>query len=268
MRALRPIVGVVGALAVGVAPPESAMGDAAVEEFGGDDAAAARGLAVDVTRLVDDGEAVAALQVMIEVDVAREHVGKRDDDGVRHAGGVGRAEQRSDDLARSQHRAHFLDGDAARRAETVVGALDGQLVARAGHEAHGHEVALVVDRDADGAARPQLVDRPGCGIAAQELHRASVVHSRAREKAADGVASLDALLAPVHAALRGVVHGRQRERALDEPRRDGLEDRVGRDAERGDGGQAHDRQREPLPRMRSCTRVQSTVSTGCGMRLR
>ena len=45
-------------------------------ELRGDDAPGADGLAIEIAHLVDHREAVAAAQIVIEVDVAAEHVGE------------------------------------------------------------------------------------------------------------------------------------------------------------------------------------------------
>ena len=73
---------------------------AAIDELRGDDAAGADRLALDVARLVEDGEAVAAPQVLQEVDVAREELGERDGDRVGQSDRVRRGEQRARDLGR------------------------------------------------------------------------------------------------------------------------------------------------------------------------
>ena len=99
--------GVVVLAAVVVAPEERAERLAAVVELGGDDAPGADGLAVDVAHLVDDGEAVAALQVVVEIDVAGEDVGELQRHGVGQARRVGGGEQRRADLAGRQLPAHF-----------------------------------------------------------------------------------------------------------------------------------------------------------------
>ena len=99
LRSGAPSCAVVVLAAVLAAPEERAERAAAVVELGGDDGARADRLAVDVARFVDDGEAVAAPQVVIEIDVAGEDVGQLQRHGVGQSRRVGGGEQRRADLA-------------------------------------------------------------------------------------------------------------------------------------------------------------------------
>src|SRR4029077_8694546 len=58
--------------AVGRAPKERAIGNALVDKLGGDDAPRTGRLAVDPPRFKDDAEAIAATQIVQEIDVTRE----------------------------------------------------------------------------------------------------------------------------------------------------------------------------------------------------
>ncbi len=106
----RPVLRVIVLGAVVGAPEERAERPPAVLELGGDDAAGADRLAVDVAHLVDHREAVAAAKVLVEIDVAAEDVGELQRDEIRQPGGVGRREKRGADLA-----GRHLPADLGRR---------------------------------------------------------------------------------------------------------------------------------------------------------
>ena len=111
-------------------------------------------------------------------------------------------------------------GHAARRAKAVVRALDGEPVAGVGEEAQRDEVAVVVDRDVDRAAGPQLVERTRardrCAGTASRRHRR-------RRRARAGCRSCRRAGRAPRASTRrrsssAAIDG-QRQRALDDARR-------------------------------------------------
>ena len=115
---------------------------AAILELGGDDAAGADRLAFDVARLVEHREAIAAPQVVKEIDVAGEQVGERDRDRIREPDRVRGGEERAGDFAGRQREPHCFARRLVAREEGVVRTLDREDVAGRGHEAQRLEVAL------------------------------------------------------------------------------------------------------------------------------
>ena len=135
---------------------------AAILESRRDDAARADRLAVEVAHLVDDREAIAALDVLVEVDVAGEHVGELHRDGVGQPRGIGGAEERRPDLAGRHLPAHVRRGGRGRRAERIAIARDGEQRAVVGEEAQAKERARLVGPHGDRLARTQLIEHRGC----------------------------------------------------------------------------------------------------------
>jgi hypothetical protein len=101
-----------------------------------------------------------------------------------------------------------------------------------------------------------LIERARGGIGAQELHGVGVIDAGAREQAADGVATLHALLAPVGGTRPvGLPERGNRQRTLDVARRNRLERGVRRKTERRNTGQAQHDERQPLSRRRQPARA-------------
>ena len=116
-----------------------------------------------------------------------------------------------------------------------------------GEEPQGYEVAVVVDRDLNGAPGPKLVQGTRRGVRAQVLHGLGVVDAGAREQAAQRVAALDALFPPVRCPFIVVLDDGPRQHALDDARGHRFQDGVGRRSKRGHRGQAQDGERDVLP---------------------
>ena len=186
--------------AVGRAPEERAIGRAAILEFRGEDAAGAHRLAVDVARFVEHAEAVAAAQIVIEIDVAGEDLGERERDR-RPGRPISSAAPNSDE--------RISPARSVTRVSTGGGALCAsnasplRVIARRSpppvDEAQREQPAVVVDRDAHRPAGTQLIERPRRRVGAHVRERRRIVDVGAREQAADRVAALHALLAPVDA---------------------------------------------------------------------
>jgi hypothetical protein len=114
-----------------------------------------------------------------------------------------------------------------------------------------------------------LIERAGGGIGAQELHGVGVIHTGAREQAADGVAALDALLAPIGGTrFAGLPKLGNRQRALDVARRNRFERGIRRETERRNTGEAQHDDREPLSRRGKAARPSGYGPSGrdCGLR--
>jgi hypothetical protein len=136
-----------------------------------------------------------------------------------------------------------------RAAEAVVAAFNHETLAGVGQEAQGHELALVVHRDLHGASGLELIQRLRGWIGAQILHGVGIVDAGAREQAAERVAALHALFAPVGGACVIVLDCRQWQHPLDQAGGHRLQDGIGRCAESRDREQAHGRERGILPGM-------------------
>ena len=228
--------------------------DTADHEFRRDNTSGVAGLAINIARLVQHDETVAAAQVMIEIDIAVEYVRERERDRVGQPGIVGGREQRRFDFTGTKRETHVLDGLFALRDKTGRRATDRQHIAVAREEAQARQATVVVGRNLECAARAQLVERTRGRIGTQELHRFGIVDRCTREQAADRVAPLDALFAPI--AVIDVTdlderrHGQRSRNALHGDR---VERRVGRDAERGDASKAQHGDRQSLAwRQRMC----------------
>ncbi len=166
-------------------------------------------LAVDRARLVDDGEAVAALQVLVEIDLGAEHVGELQRHRVGQPCRVGRGEERRADLARRHAPAHVDRRGRRRRRQHVAVARDRQEIAGGRDEPELEQRPRAIGRDAQRLARTQLVERPRGRVPGEERERLRIVDAQAHERAADRVAAPDSILVPV--AARGIVI-EQRER--------------------------------------------------------
>jgi hypothetical protein len=129
-------------------------------------------------------------------------------------------------------------------------------------------VAVGLDRDLHRAAGAQLQHGPGVGVGAQEVHGPRVVHAGAREEAAEAVAALDALLAPVHRRVLAAVPRGQRQGTLDEAGGHDVERRVLRDAERRDGAQAEAGKQQALAEGGHRAHARSAIAPGRHVRLR
>ena len=113
------ILGEIRFHAGGVAPPVRPRNLAEMGEFRRDDASGADGLAIEIAHFVDHGEAVAAAQVVVEVDVAAEDIGELQRHRIGKVAGVGSGEQRRFDLARRHLPAHFNRRRARRCGESA-----------------------------------------------------------------------------------------------------------------------------------------------------
>ena len=83
--------------------PDCLVGLALVHELGSEHAPRSHRLAGVVIHFVDDGEAVAAAQILVEVDVGRKDVGDLARHGVGEPGGVGCREERGLDFGGAHH---------------------------------------------------------------------------------------------------------------------------------------------------------------------
>ena len=178
---------------------------------------------------------------MIEVDLAAEDVGERERDRIGQVGGIGRREQRRFDFAGAQREARVVGWRFALRHEAAGAPRDRQKLAVAGEEAQAREPALVVGGHLQRAAGLQLIQRACRGVGAQERHRIGIDHRGAREEAADRVAPLDALLAPVPLIGRlDIGDGGERERARNRAHEGRVDRGVGRYPECSDAGETED----------------------------
>jgi hypothetical protein len=213
------------------------------------DASGAGRLAVDVACFIQDDEAIAATQVVIEIDVATEHVGERERDGVRQPGLVGGREERRLDLPGAHRDACVIGRCFPLRREARRGAADRQDLPVAGKEPQARQAAVVIGRDLERTARTQLIERACRRIRAQEFHCVRILDRCAGQQAADRVAPLHTLLAPIAIGWLGIQRiSRDRQCAVHVVHRNGVQYGVRRDAECGHSGESEDGDREALPR--------------------
>ena len=87
------VLGVITFAAVRSLPEKRAVRRAAIDELGRNDTSHRDRFAVDVARFVEHAEAIALMQIVVEIDVARENIGECQRDRVGQTHFVRRAEQ-------------------------------------------------------------------------------------------------------------------------------------------------------------------------------
>src|SRR5208282_6593001 len=93
------VVAVVALAAVGGTPPESPMGHTLVDEFSRNDSSRAGRLALAAMHFVYDAEAVAAAQIVQEIDLAGKDVGELHRDRIGQPDRIGRSKKGSANFA-------------------------------------------------------------------------------------------------------------------------------------------------------------------------
>ena len=177
---------------------------ALIDELGGQQSPGLHQLAIQVVRVVDHGEVVAAAQIFVEVDVTGEGFRHFRGDAIGHVGGIGRAEQGaidftgSHDLPGFQHhglfsgleyaagtgdRDQFLVGNQVTQQQQLAAGSDSRQHATSGYQA------------AQGFASPR---------GAQHSAGFLAVDAESGEQTGQGVAAADAFFTPeIEAAAVG-----------------------------------------------------------------
>ncbi len=247
--------------AVRIAPEERLERLAAVIEHGSDDAPGADGLAVNVAHFVDDGEVIAALDVLVEVDVAGEHVGELERHRIGQPRDVGGGEERRADFAGCELAPHFDRRRPRGRVEAIAIARDREQLPAARNETQLQQRALVAGLYHQRLAGSQLIERPCRGIVAQKRERIRIVDAQTRQHAAHRVAAADALLAPIARFIGGERRPhRLRQRAQHRHHGDRFERRVRCNTECGDARKRERDETEPLPECQRARRPDGGVN--------
>ncbi len=200
-----PVEGVVRALLAAFrCVPERLVQLVVVDQLDRDHAAVAHKRAVAKARFVDDAEAVAAGDVVVEVDHAGEDREHLLDDLVGHVGSVHGLEETAVGDGAGQHLVvqlvlHRLHAGLVDRIGRVARAFDHQLAggvcvtAEVGLQRH--QQVVLVDLGLHRLAGIEVEQAARGGVAADKGLRIGVVHAKPLEQAANGVATLHALFA-------------------------------------------------------------------------
>ena len=161
---------------VGVAPGDGAIDLALVDELGGEDRAVGGLLPMPEFFLVDDGEAVAAAELLREVDIPAEDFHQPQDQPLGHAGGEAVLEQGRFDRAAGVCRPGFIQPWLLQDAEACVRALQvqGRVLARIRGELL--QPAFVVCLQSQHLAGLDLMEQARLGVTADVLQQAGVVY--------------------------------------------------------------------------------------------
>src|SRR5207247_6387667 len=160
--------------------------------------------AVDFAHFIDDREAIAAAQIVVEVDISGENVGELHGDGIREPDGIRCGKQGRSNLAGTKLEAQIRLRRTKLHDKSIAIATHIQQLAALSHIAQRNESSIAVGLDANRLPGPQLVERSSARIGAQEKLCRRVLYAKARQHAAERIAALNALLAPVP------ISGRQR----------------------------------------------------------
>ena len=174
----------------GIGVAESAEAAAAIDEGRGEDVAVTQALAFAVQVVVDHREAVADAQVLGEVDVVTECVGKLDHHRIAHAGLRPGIEQRA--LHDAVHHVGAAFDQAIDDALVHAVAIEGDHDARVfvAVETKTADIAFGIAAEGEFVAGMNVAQRVGVGAVAEQLGQHGGIHAVLLEDVADGLAGM------------------------------------------------------------------------------
>ncbi len=195
--ALGGVVAAAALASIRIGEPCGAVGLAVIDELGGQDAPAAHRAAKVIDRFVDYGEAVAAAQVAMKIDVAAENIGQLRRYAVRYPGRVRCAEQRIADLGGFHHhlgvqrQGLFLSREQGAIAIGLAFDHQGLVLAAVERENQTLQFALRPGSRRQVLARTELAEQGlRCGIAFEKADGRRIIDTEALQQARHRIAAL------------------------------------------------------------------------------